>query len=56
VQEIEELTGTPSWKLVIVKESPGGVKVAIQGPRGGEKAWVRITAADLREAVNKELS
>ena len=55
MQTIDELTGLSCWKLVVVKEAEGIVKVAIQGPRGGEKAWVRIPAKDLRDAIAKEL-
>jgi len=54
MQTIEEKTGLESWKLVIAKERDL-IKVSIQGPRGGEKAWVRIPAKDLVSALNREM-
>jgi len=51
METIEEQTGLSCWKLVIVKEDKDRVKVAIQGVRGGEKAWVRIPLKDLEGAV-----
>ena len=51
MKEIDEQTG--GWKLVITREAYQ-VKVAIQGPRGGEKAFVRISAEALRKAVHEE--
>jgi hypothetical protein len=56
MRQIDEATGLNSWNLRIVKESEGVVKVGIYGPRGRQKAWVRIPPKDLLEAVCKELS
>jgi len=51
---IEEPTGLDGWQLVITREDDM-VKVAIQGPRGGEKAFVRVFTEDLENAVRSEL-